>query len=1081
MIHFRFRSTLAVALSAALVALSPGWGAYEAAARTLGVSATNAGSAPVAAPGAIQGFRGTGASLSLSDIGSVTIEGSLPTLAPIAGFSPTADTVETVSRGVSSSKAAPVPSAAKPVSFVKTAPAASVSLAAPKGARALPGTKASVTSRAPPAAPGKASLLASLSLAIPNFSKMGTAGAKASAHADFQARLGRRMTRGAPVGVNAADASSRKRMRLQAARASSEDMPDHDGGAADRDNPDGIDDLDDLGNPRRRGGEGGPDDATDPDYGGDRGGSGDYVGGFPLFASAAPVFLAASAMFMGGAFVDGAFAAKLMFVPLYLGLMIPAFILHEMGHAWVAKKLGDPGPALKGRLSFKPKNLLTHIDPIWTIAVPLGLFLTTGILFGGARPIETNADRFARPDRDSALVALAGPAVNFGLAALGGIAFAAAAALGAPAIVGSLAAAFVFFNVLLGMFNMIPVAPLDGHHVTRWFLSDVLGRPDWGAKAAAVPHIQYMLLIGAFLGVNFLFPGAIIGALQAVTSWFLGVPLMALGAAGATVAAAGAGAGMMAGTVKSRDSDKSLPPNSLEAATPIASDREETPPAKTYIVQFEGAQTPIATDAHLGSVDVNASGGMGLFRQTAQTMTAELSRMGLTLGALGHFNASPVATYRRINAATIQIAETRSSDFKAAMEARGYRVFENEERNIVIPIEDDPSITIPESDKSMWGKTTIDETKKLSTMDKLHEVARKRWGSPHLGGFRGKLLAAILGLLRVTVPQPLIGVIDTGIEPTHKSIAPGLKAAKDVRPDGDGVDVNGHGTWTHGMVNIYAPWLKKSMTHYKAFSNRGATLDDILKALTMSANDGNLVVSNSWGSNAGDPDSPDSQLVKKIAEEGRIMVFAAGNNGYSGKNTIGSPAITVHTAPNGAPRVIAVAATDSNKKVTRFSSKGPGSRVTKRGGKWENHPRRPDMAEQGNDTEGPWPSFKSPSRTDATYGPVRAISGTSMSTPKVAGTIAMLAQLFGVTKVGEELDKIAWAVMEALDKNTGGQDWEIGDGFSVAYDAYQKLASVGMRPMRPNWLVRLAIWLLDSRPVRAGPPNPGPETPSGSK
>ncbi|PCH52356.1 MAG: hypothetical protein COC20_03660, partial [Cellvibrionales bacterium] len=118
-------------------------------------------------------------------------------------------------------------------------------------------------------------------------------------------------------------------------------------------------------------------------------------------------------------------------------------------------------------------------------------------------------------------------------------------------------------------------------------------------------------------------------------------------------------------------------------------------------------------------------------------MGAELMGMGLTSQSLGRFNATPIATYRRINAATLQVAETKADEFRAAMEAQGYRVYENAERNIITPIEDDPSYTPPESDMDLWGETTIDQTKKLSTMDRVHEIARKKWGSPTLGGIRG--------------------------------------------------------------------------------------------------------------------------------------------------------------------------------------------------------------------------------------------------------------------------------------------------------------------------------------------------------
>jgi subtilisin family serine protease len=248
------------------------------------------------------------------------------------------------------------------------------------------------------------------------------------------------------------------------------------------------------------------------------------------------------------------------------------------------------------------------------------------------------------------------------------------------------------------------------------------------------------------------------------------------------------------------------------------------------------------------------------------------------------------------------------------------------------------------------------------------------------------------------------------------------------------------------MVLWFAPWLK-NITHYKIFGNGGgATLDDVLKGLTMAGNDDNIIISNSWGSNDGDPNSPDSLMVKKLAEEGRVMVFAAGNNGYSGRNTIGSPAISHYVDPETkAPRVIAVAATDRKKAVTRFSSKGPGSRKTDK-----DYPRKPDAAEQGDNTEGAWPG-----------GRTRAISGTSMSTPKFAGTLAMLAMLFGVTKTGADLDRVVNAVMGTLINPQEEPETAIGDGFSAAYAAYQQLLSSGFVPVKRGLLRRMIIWLLD--------------------
>ncbi len=208
------------------------------------------------------------------------------------------------------------------------------------------------------------------------------------------------------------------------------------------------------------------------------------------------------------------------------------------------------------------------------------------------------------------------------------------------------------------------------------------------------------------------------------------------------------------------------------------------------------------------------------------------------------------------------------------------------------------------------------------------------------------------------------------------------------------------------------------------------------------------------------------------AKIGMVQVYAAGNNGYRGRNTIGSPAIAAYKN-----RLIAVAATDANKNVARYSSKGKGSRVTSRGDEWKDHPVRPDIGGLGSDREGPWPTYMSSSRTDPKYGPVRAISGTYMITPEIAGVIAMLAQLFGVTERGEALDRIIKAVYDSVDTMTGQEDWEIGRGFVDAWAAYQSLVAVGISPARPNWIVRFSIWALDKKPVQTGPPNPIPAAP----
>ena len=509
-------------------------------------------------------------------------------------------------------------------------------------------------------------------------------------------------------------------------------------------------------------------------------------------------------------------------------------------------------------------------------------------------------------------------------------------------------------------------------------------------------------------------------------------------AADSVVAAAGLLAGQMPGS-------------GGQAHKPFAS--ASMPESVELIAVLDGAAKPLAHDVHLSWVDVREKHAMQVYAGWQNVMASELAGAGLGMGILDVYGATPIATYRKINATTLRVPADRADAFRAALEAKGYRVYDNERREIIRPIEDKLGYVRPAEVGEESNPTSMPETLRISTIDKVHEEAAKLWGKPAGRGFAGTLRAAAFKMLGDAILQPKVGVIDTGVDKAHPLIAPGLAAAKDVRPTGDGADDNGHGSWTTSMVMWFAPWLR-GVTHYKAFMGGGGTLDDILKALTMAANDGNIIVSNSWGNSAGDPASPDSLMVKKMAEEGRVMVFSAGNNGYNGKNTIGAPGIVYHKdAKTGALRVITVAATDRNKKVVAFSSKGPGSRRTSRDEQYKDYPRKPDAAEQGFETEGAWPQAMGPDRIDPVLGPVRAISGTSMSTPKLVGAIAMLAQFFGVTEVGERLDRVVNAVMSTLTNELNQDPAHIGDGFDAVYAAYQKLKDSRMLPAGPARLM----------------------------
>lgn len=160
--------------------------------------------------------------------------------------------------------------------------------------------------------------------------------------------------------------------------------------------------------------------------------------------------------------------------PLEIGLVIAFLVLslalHEVAHGWTALKCGDPTARDLGRLSLNP---IVHIDPVWTIVVPLVTFMTSGFIFGGAKPVPVDYRRLRSPLRDMSLVAAAGPLTNLLLAVVFMVGWKAAVYLGPyetnqllPRVLNQAA----FFNVLLFIFNLIPIPPLDGSRIMTWLL-----------------------------------------------------------------------------------------------------------------------------------------------------------------------------------------------------------------------------------------------------------------------------------------------------------------------------------------------------------------------------------------------------------------------------------------------------------------------------------------------------------------------------------------------------------------------------------------------------------------------------------
>ncbi len=143
-----------------------------------------------------------------------------------------------------------------------------------------------------------------------------------------------------------------------------------------------------------------------------------------------------------------------------IGIIVLVFsaILHEIAHGWVAEKLGDPTARIAGRLTLNP---IPHIDPIMSIVVPLLLIVSgSPIVFGAAKPVPVNPLMLREGRKDIALVALAGPLTNLGLALIGGILLK-TVGYAIPDLIPALYL-FIRFNLALGFLNLIPVPPLDG-------------------------------------------------------------------------------------------------------------------------------------------------------------------------------------------------------------------------------------------------------------------------------------------------------------------------------------------------------------------------------------------------------------------------------------------------------------------------------------------------------------------------------------------------------------------------------------------------------------------------------------------
>ncbi len=197
--------------------------------------------------------------------------------------------------------------------------------------------------------------------------------------------------------------------------------------------------------------------------------------------------------------------------------VIAAIVLHEVAHGFVADRLGDPTAKERGRLTLNP---ISHVDPFGTVALPAFLiFAGSPFVFGYAKPVPVDFRRLRNPKRDMVWVAAAGPATNVVLAVASAVVFHLLMGLYTPgasplALEGALRMlqASVIVNIVLAVFNLLPILPLDGGRVLTGLLP----------LSLAIPYSRLepfgLFIVVGLLAFNVLSPvlGPVVSALSHV-------------------------------------------------------------------------------------------------------------------------------------------------------------------------------------------------------------------------------------------------------------------------------------------------------------------------------------------------------------------------------------------------------------------------------------------------------------------------------------------------------------------------------------------------------------------------------------
>ncbi len=196
----------------------------------------------------------------------------------------------------------------------------------------------------------------------------------------------------------------------------------------------------------------------------------------------------------------------LSFALIALPVIVMSAVFHEVAHGWVAYRLGDPTAKLLGRLTLNP---IPHLDPLMSILLPLLLILSgSPVIFGAAKPVPVDPFNLRDGRRDMAIVSLAGPLTNLLIAAI----FAFVLKFIAPLFITDTSLLQIIFiivqlNILLAIFNLLPIPPLDGSKVFALLLPEETANRYLSIGTFGIFILFFLLLfpIGGFSLGNLIF------------------------------------------------------------------------------------------------------------------------------------------------------------------------------------------------------------------------------------------------------------------------------------------------------------------------------------------------------------------------------------------------------------------------------------------------------------------------------------------------------------------------------------------------------------------------------------------------